>query len=166
MTRAQGGCLAFLLALACVACASHRSTTQTRSGSATVTTSQDSKSVTVQTNEGTTSIGQPVDVGTLGVPLYPGAQAGQPASITTVKNAISTTIANFMTTDAFDTVYAYYKRQLPPASEKMKVTSANGSVASFQVGGPTDADTVSVQISSDRPNLTNILITHATKTQR
>ena len=44
-------------------------------------------------------------------------------------------IAAFKTTDAFEKVYDYYKQQLPADAEKMKVSSANGSVVSFQTGG-------------------------------
>jgi hypothetical protein len=166
MIRAEKRILALLMSLGCAGCASHKTTIQTRNGTATVTTSQDNRSVTVQTREGTTSIGQGVDVAKLGVAVYPGAQSGQPASITTQNNGASTVIANFMTTDAFDSVYRYYKQRLLPGAEKMRVTSGNGSVASFQIGDRNGSDTITVQVSSDRPNLTNILITHAIKTPR
>jgi hypothetical protein len=156
-----------LLAVAVlVACASHKTTIQTREGTATVTTSQDNRSVTVQTSEGTTSIGQGVDAGKIGVPVYPGAQTGEPASITTASDSGSTVVANFTTADAFDKVYGYYKQRLPPATEKLKVTSGNGSVASFQIGDQNTPAMITVQISSDKPNVTNILITHATRLRR
>ena len=148
-----------LLVAALVACGSHK-TFQTRDGTATVTTSQDSKSVTLRTNEGATSIGQSVDTNRLGAPVYPGAQAGQPASIATVNGRGSTVIASFATTDAFDVVDAYYRQRLPSGAEKMRVMSANGSVASFQIGSATSRDLTTVQVSSDKPNETNILITH------
>jgi hypothetical protein len=157
--------LATLLAATLAACASHKTTTiQTRNGTATVTTSNDNKNVTVQTSDGTMAIGQGVDPAKLGVPVYPGAQAGQPASITTATGNGSTVIASFTTVDAFDKVYAYYKQQLPAGAERMKATSGNGSVASFQVGSQTAPDTVAVQISSDKPNVTSILITHTSRT--
>jgi hypothetical protein len=162
MNVATARLLAPLLLVALAGCAAHKTTIQTRGGTATVTTSQDDKNVTVQTSEGTMSIGQGVSAMTLGVPLYPGAQAGQPAGITTATNSGSTTIANFTTADTFENVYGYYKRRLRPASEKMNVTSANGSVASFQVGGQNSPNAVTVQISSDKPNVTNILITRTT----
>ncbi|MGA8534122.1 MAG: hypothetical protein WB615_08445 [Candidatus Tumulicola sp.] len=150
---------AIAAAVALGACAAHKTTIQTREGNATVTTSQDDKSVTVRTSQGTTSIGQGVDTSRLGAPLYPGAQASQPASITTATDTGTSTLANFTTSDAFDKVYRYYKDRLPPAAEKMKVVSANGSVASFQVSDPSIRDVVSVQVSSDKPNETSILIT-------
>jgi hypothetical protein len=153
------------LAVALSACGSHKATTQTHGGSVTVTTSQDSKSATFQTGESTTSIGQSVDTTRLGAPVYPGAQMGQPASIATVAGHASTVIANFETTDAFDKVDAYYRQRLPVGAEKMRVTSANGSVASFQIGDAAGRDITTVQISSDKPNVTNVLITHAARTR-
>jgi hypothetical protein len=156
--------LATLLAAALAGCGSHKTTIQTRNGTATVTTSNDDKSVTVQTNEGTMAIGQGVDPAKLGAPVYPGALAGQPESITTATGRQSTVIAGFTTADAFDKVYVYYKQRLPAGAERMKVTSGNGSVASFQVGNPTSPDAVTVQISSDKPNVTSILITHTSRT--
>ncbi len=154
---------AMLLTVAPVACASHKTTIQTRNGTATVTTSNDDKNVTVKTNDGTIAVGQGVNPAQLGVPVYPGAQAGEPASITTATAGGSTVIASFTTADAFDKVYAYYKQQLPAGAERMNVTSGNGSVASFQVGNQTAPDAVAVQISSDKPNVTSILITHTTR---
>jgi hypothetical protein len=165
MKAAKVGVIALLALAVPAACASHKTTIQTRNGTATVTTSQDNKRVTLQTNEGTTSIGQTVDIATLGAPVYPGAQAGDPPSITTVNDSGSTVTANFTTTDAFDKVYGYYKRRLPPAAEKMKVTSGNGSVASFQVGDASAPEMITVQLSSDKPNMTNILITRVTRTK-
>ena len=72
-------------------------------------------------------------------------------------------IAAFKTTDPFEKVYDYYKQQLPPDAEKMKVSSANGSVVSFQTGGDNSPDEVSVQVSSDKPEETNILTTHVVR---
>ncbi|MEO6835641.1 MAG: hypothetical protein ABI231_07025 [Candidatus Tumulicola sp.] len=147
--------------VALAACSSHTSTVQTREGAATVTTSQDDKSVTVQTKEATTAIGENVDAAKLGAPVYPGAQANQ-GTLATHDDKSASVIAAFRTTDAFDKVYDFYKRQLPAGAEKLKVASGNGSIASFQSGG--ESDQVAVQIASDKPNETDILITHVTKT--
>ena len=157
-----GIALAAIVALA--ACSSHKSTVATSNGTATVTTSQDDKNVTIQTKEGTTSIGQNVDTGKLGVAVYPGAQAGQGQSITTSCDKGSTVISAFTTPDGFSKVYDFYKQHLPADSEKMKVSSGNGSMASFQVGDATGPDEVTVQVSSDKPTETDILITHVVKT--
>jgi hypothetical protein len=154
--------LAAIVALA--ACSSHKATTVTTTdGSATVTTSQDDKTVTVQTKEGTTAVGQSVDASKLGAPVYPGAQANQQGSITTNTGKGTTVIASFKTADPFDKVYGFYKAQLPAGSEKMKMASGNGSVASFQTGDEGGPDQVSVQVSSEQSNETAILITHVTK---
>lgn len=155
--------LAFATIVALAACSSHKSTVQTREGSATVTTSQDDKDVTIATSEGTTSIGQHADVSKLGAPIYPGAQADHQGSISTTSDKGSSVIAAFKTTDPFEKVYDYYKQQLPADAEKMKVSSANGSVVSFQTGGDNSPDEVSVQVSSDKPEETNILITHVVR---
>lgn len=155
-----------LLALgALVACSSsHKSTIQTSNGAATVTTSQDDKNVTIRTKEGTTAIGQNVDTDKLGAPVYPGAKAGQGQSITTSSDQGSTVIAAFTTADEFEKVYDFYKDHMPAGSEKMKVSSGNGSMASFQIGDQTAGDQVTVQVSSDKPTETDILITHVAKT--
>ncbi len=151
------------LAAAVAACTAHKTTIQTRDGTATVTTTNDDKNVSVQSNEGTMAIGQGVDAAKLGVPVYPGAQTGQPASITTTSGNGTTVIASFTTADAFEKVYAYYKQRLPAGAERMNVNSPNGSVASFQAGVQTAPNAVTVQISSDKPNVTSILITHTTR---
>ncbi|HVA33001.1 MAG TPA: hypothetical protein VNG31_02560 [Candidatus Baltobacteraceae bacterium] len=155
------GALAAVVAIA--ACSAHKTTVQTSSGAATVTTSQDNKSVTVQTSEGTMAIGKSVDLGKLGAPAYPGAQANDQGTITTTTDKGSSTIAAFKTGDSFDKVEAFYKQQLPAGSEKVKMSSGGGSAASFQVGGEDSADQVSVQVTASKPNETDILITHLTK---
>jgi hypothetical protein len=149
------------------ACSSSKTTTvQTRNGAATVTTSRNGQNVTVQTSEGTTSLGSHVDLSKLGVPVYPGAQADAQGTITTKEAQGTSVVAAFKTADSFDKVYEYYKGRLPAGSERMKVISGNGSVASFQVGSPKTPDEVTVQVSSDKPNETDLLITHAARVQR
>jgi hypothetical protein len=128
-----------------------------------VTTSDDNKNVTVQTKEGTTSIGQNVDASRLGAPVYPGAQANAQGAITSTTDKGTSVMAGFKTADPFEKVEAFYKQQLPGGSEKMNVTTANGSVASFQVGADDAADQVAVQVTASKPDETDILITHITK---
>lgn len=149
---------ALIATIALGACAS-KTTVQTRNGPATITTSQGGGKVTVQTSEGTTSIGLRVDARKLGIPVYPPAQLDPQGSITTDASVI----AAFRTSDSFDKVYAYYKRLLPRNAEKMKVTSGNGSVVSFQIGDPNTPEEITVQVSSDQPNETEVLITHVTR---
>lgn len=156
------GATAALAALA--ACSSsHKTTIKTSEGSATITSSADRKDVTVQTNEGTTSIGTHVDASKLAAPIYPGAESSQQGIISSSNAGTATMIAAFKTADSFDQVYDYYRQQLPSGSERMKVAGGNGSVATFQVGSAKSSDEVSVQVSSDKPNETDILITHVTR---
>lgn len=151
-------------AVALTACGSHRaSTIQTSDGTATVTTSQDNKNVTVQTKEGTTSIGQSVDPSKLGAPVYPGAEANSQGAITSNTDKGTSVMAGFKTSDPFAKVEAYYKQQLPAGSEKSNVTSNNTSIASFQLGAGDSSDQVAVQVTSSKPDETDILITHITK---
>lgn len=142
---------------------SHKAAMQTREGSATITTGQDRKDVTVQTREGTMTIGRQVDAGKLGAPIYPGAQSNQQGSISSRNGQTTTVITAFKTADSFDQVYDFYRQQLPVGSERMKVSGGSGAVATFQIGGPTAPDEVSVQVASDKPNETDILITHVTR---
>ena len=154
--------LAMLTIVTLAACSSHKTTVQTSTGTATVTTSDDDKNVTIQTKEGTMAIGRNVDAAKLGTPVYPGAQTGQGQSVTSSSSARTTVVANFSTPDEFDKVYEYYKRHMPAGSERMKVSSGNGSMASFHVGDRGSPSEVIVQISSDKPTETDILITHVT----
>lgn len=109
------------------------------------------------------SIGRQVDASKLAAPIYPGAQANQQGSISSKNGQTTTVIAAFKTADSFDQVYDFYRQQLPAGSERMKVSGGSGAVATFQIGGPNAADEVSVQVASDKPNETDILITHVTR---
>lgn len=90
---------------------------------------------------------------------YPGARPDDPSTFTTADAHQVRTIAGFATSDAFAKVYAYYRGRLPNASATMHVVSANGSVATFYVGGHGATEAMAVQISSDKPNVTDILLT-------
>ena len=145
--------LAMLTIVTLAACSSHKTTVQTSSGAA-------------GTKEGTMAIGRSVDAAKLGAPVYPGAQTGPGQSLTSSSATRSTVVANFATPDEFDKVYEYYKRHMPAGSERMKVSSGNGSMASFHVGDRSSRSEVIVQISSDKPTETDILMTHATNAAR
>lgn len=164
-TRMKLGTIVAILsfAVALAACGSHRTTTiQTSNGTATVISSEDNKNVTVQTKEGTTSIGQSVDASKLGAPVYPGAQANSQGAITSNSDRGTSAMAGYKTSDPFAKVEAYYKQQLPAGSEKVNTTSENNSIASFQIGSGDTSDEVAVQVTSSKPDETDILITHVT----
>jgi hypothetical protein len=162
MKRAGAG----VLVAACIAlsaCSSHKTTIQTSNGAATVTTSQDNKTVTVQSKEGTMSINQNVDTSKLGAPVYPGAQANEQGAVTTTTDKGSSTMAGFRTADPFEKVESYYKNQLPAGSEKINISSTNGSVATFQMGSDKAGTLVTVHVTQSKPGETDILISRVTK---
>ncbi len=103
------------------------------------------------------------DAGIAGSPFaafaYPGAEPDDPSTFTTADARRMRTIAGFTTSDAFEKVCAFYQRRLPRDSETMRVVSAKGSVATFYVGGRRAPEAMAVQISSDKPNVTEILLT-------
>lgn len=90
---------------------------------------------------------------------YPRATPDAPGTFTSGTPDGRRTIAGFTTSDAFARVYAFYRRTLPVGSETMHVIKANGSVATFDIDPARSRDTFAVQISSDKPNATQILIT-------
>lgn len=90
---------------------------------------------------------------------YPGAKPIAPGTFATADAGGTRAIAGYSTGDAFDAVYAYYRHRLPANSETMHVRSVKGSVATFDVGRHRNGEHVAVQISSDEPNATEILIT-------
>ncbi|HZZ00533.1 MAG TPA: hypothetical protein VFE36_13265 [Candidatus Baltobacteraceae bacterium] len=155
---------AILLVAALSACGSHRaSAIQTRTGTETVTSSQDRKSVTVQTTEGTTSIGQSIDTSRLGVPVYPGAQADAHGGMSSTTDEGTSVLASFKTGDSFDKVEAFYKQRLPAGSERTKVATSGNSIATFQVGAGDANDQVTVEVASREPSETNIVVARVKK---
>jgi hypothetical protein len=144
------------------ACMSHTRTITTGNGTATVTTNGNNSTVTVKTAQGTGTFGaNAVDLKSLGLPIYPGAQAsntGYSAQSTTGSGSVVV----MSTTDPFDKVYAWYKSQMPASSEQTHVTSAGGSMAAFQVGKDTDKVQKMVEIS-EHNGTTSIMLTSATK---
>ena len=143
-----------------VACSSHKTTTvSTSNGEATVTQSQSGQQVTVQTSGGAVTVGGSVDPSQLGAPVYPGAQGNSEGTVS-YTGANGGAMAAFKTSDDFDKVYEYYKAQLPAGSEKMKMSSGDGSIAEFVVSSANGE--TSVQISG-KPGETAIIITHKAK---
>jgi hypothetical protein len=125
-----------LLALGVAACTKGRSVTVgTGNGTATVSQSQDNQTTTVTTKEGTVTAGKgAVDPATLGVPVYPGAQANEGGSMAMSSQKGGGQIVTLKTSDPFDKVYAYYKGQMPANSEATKSEIAGMSTAMFKVG--------------------------------
>jgi hypothetical protein len=117
---------------------------------------------TITTSSGQVTVGQgAVDTGKLGVPLYPGAQQSENGALSMSGQEGSGEMVTLTTKDDFDKVYNWYKSQLPPDAEKMKVSDAGESMATFAVGDPTKEQT-SVIITG-KPDETSILISHGIK---
>jgi len=144
---------AFLAVTALAACSSQKTAGRTQT-----------QSVTVETSEGTVAVNQGVDRSKLGAPVYPGAESKDSGSISSSGASGSSVIAAFKTSDPFEKVYDYYKQQLPTGSEKMKMSSGDNSIASFQTGDENGPDQVTVQVTSDKAGETDIVITHVSKT--
>ena len=154
-TFVQIGVLVTLAAL--TACASHKTTVATSSGDATITQSGNGQQVTVQSSSGTVTVGGSVDPSNLGAPVYPGAEANTTMNVT---GSDAGAMAAFKTNDDFDKVYDWYKSQLPAGSEKMKMSSGDGSVAEFVIEGANGKTAVQV---TGKAGETEILITHSAK---
>jgi putative lipoprotein len=117
---------------------------------------------TITTSSGQVTVGQgAVDAGKLGVPLYPGAQQSENGALSMSGQQGSGEMVTLTTKDNFDQVYSWYKSQLPADAEKMKVSDAGESMATFAVGDPTKEQT-SVIITG-KPDETSILISHEVK---
>jgi hypothetical protein len=99
----------------------------------------------------------------LGAPVYPGASSDAQGGVLMKTRDGVQTIAAFDTTDAFDKVDSFYEKRLPAGSEKLRMAGENGSVASFEVRNARSNGEITVQISSDRPKETTILITRVAK---
>ncbi|HEY5093532.1 MAG TPA: hypothetical protein VII69_00280 [Candidatus Eremiobacteraceae bacterium] len=74
------------------------------------------------------------DPATLGIPLYPGAKTTEGGSVGSSDKTGSGQVVNLTSPDSFDTVYGWYKSQLPADAQKMKTSVMGASTATFQVG--------------------------------
>jgi hypothetical protein len=70
----------------------------------------------------------------LGMPIYPGAKSDPNGSIAASDKSGASQVVNLTSPDSFDTVYAWYKAQLPADAEKSKTGIAGVASATFQVG--------------------------------
>lgn len=103
----------------------------------------------------------PADAVRLGVPLYPGALARDPGTVVLPDGTRGQRIvARFTTRDVFDTVEAFYARALGRRSERSHLVTPSGSLAVFEAAAKPPPGRVLVQITTDKPRQTDILITH------
>ena len=163
-------CAAFIasLALSIGACSSDHKTTTISTGNGTTATVDTTTggngsggTTTVTTNQGTVSMGQgAVDTSKIGIPIYPGATAGNGGWSVQSKQS-SGQVVSLTTSDSFSKVEAWYKTQLGSDTERMNVTEGNTSSAVFQVGKESDADQKSIEITSDGTK-TTIVLSHKT----
>ena len=127
--------LAFAVAaaLSIAACASaHKSTFNTGTGPATVTTSDENKTTTVRTKEGTFTAGQgAVDLAKLGVPIYPAAKTAESGGYAMTGREGNAQVVSLTSGDAFAKVYAWYRAKMPRGSEKLKVSDPGAEMAEF-----------------------------------
>lgn len=88
------------------------------------------------------------DPASLGIPVYPGAKAAEGGSIGSSDKNGSGQIVNLTSPDSFDTVYGWYKSQLPAGAEKTKTSVLGASTATFQVGPGDEKNGKFVTVSS------------------
>lgn len=88
------------------------------------------------------------DPATLGIPIYPGAKTTEGGSIASSDKTGSGQVVNLTSADSFDTVYGWYKSQLPADAEKTKTSVMGASTATFQVGPGDEKNGKFVTVSS------------------
>jgi len=151
----------FALLTAFVACSSHKTTVST--GDATVSSDDANKTTTITTKDGSETIGKnAVDPAKLGVPVYPGAQAGE--SGVSVAGASGTTqMVSLTTTDSFDKVFDWYQGQLPKEDQTMKISNQDSSTAEFTIGANGKSPATATIMITSKKDKTDILIFKGTK---
>jgi len=118
----------------------------TSSGPVSIQEQNGVRQVTVKGSEGTTQIGEGVvDPNTLGLPVYPGAVPSKGGSFSSHTKQGGAQIVTIETNDPFEKVYAFYKANMPPGSEKMKVGQ---SMATFQVSSGKDSSRKGVSVAT------------------
>jgi len=152
-----------LLALAAVAilagCTNHKVTVSSDGSTVTTTGKGDDQTVTVQGNGGSFTAGKnAVDPAKIGLPIYPGATAGEGTSMAGSSEEGSGAMMIMKTSDSFDKVYAWYKAQMPAGSQQMQSTNGDTSVAEFQIGKDTDKEQKSVTLTSESDGTSIMLV--------
>jgi ABC-type Fe3+-hydroxamate transport system substrate-binding protein len=154
--------IAAAAALVLLAGCSSNKTVTTANGT-TVTTDTSNQSVTVKSDQGTATYGKnAVNPASLGLPVYPGAVNSDNAGYAASTKEGSGQVVILTTTDTFDQVYGWYHTHMPAGSEKMKMTAGGGSIAQFQIGGPTDKIQKVIEITGNGAK-TSIMLTSGTK---
>lgn len=149
-------CIAVLALTGCIA---HRTVVSANGTTVTTNGSQ----VSVQTSAGSLTLNGGVDIASLGAPVYPGAQTSQGGQISSSTAEGSMQIAGFTTSDAFASVYGFYKSHMPAGSEKYRMTTAAGSIATFTIGDDQSPQETIVTVTSKQGAPTAIQITHRVK---
>src|SRR5450755_177565 len=104
------------------------------------------------------------DPASLGMPIYPGAKNSPGGSVAASDKTGSGQTVTLTTPDSFDTVYAWYKSQLPPNAEKLKTGIAGVATAVFQVGPGDEKSGKFVTVSTTGKGDTIILLAVGTTT--
>ena len=149
------------------ACSKKSTTVSTPGGNVTVEQGDNGETTTIKSGQGNVTVGKgAVDAAALGLPIYPGSTPSESGSLSAANtaNGESNQVAMLETTAPFETVYDYYKAQMPAGSEKMKMSTGGNSLATFQVGESGSADVKTVMITASQGKVTIELI-HATKHQ-
>jgi hypothetical protein len=149
-----------------------KSATTTTGQSTTVqsTASADASATAADASATTASDGSGVidyrtkDPANLGIPIYPGAKTTPGGSVASSDKTGSGQVVNMSSSDSFDTVYGWYKSQLPADAQKMKTSLMGASTATFQVGPGDEKNGKFVTVSSTGKGDTIITLTVGTTT--
>jgi hypothetical protein len=154
---------AALLATIALASCSNKKTIETTQGTTTVETNALHNTVRISNKAGTAIIGKgAVDPKQLGLPLYPGAIPAETGGMSANTKEGASHVVSLTTKDSFDQVYQWYRQRLPAGSEQAHMEVSGGSIASFLIGKPNDAEQRSVMIQQSK-DTTSILLTHISK---
>jgi hypothetical protein len=139
---------------------SHKVNIQTSQGNVSVDSG--ANGTTIKSGAGDVTVGKAaIDPAKVGMPVYPGAtQSNDSVAINDTSKGQGASVVVLTTTDPFDKVYAFYKSQMPPGSEKMKVSSGDTDVAEFLTGDSSDQKVVMISGAKDK---VTIQLTHSTK---
>ena len=88
------------------------------------------------------------DPASLGIPIYPGAKNSPGGNLGVSDKSGGGQMVILTSPDSFETVYAWYKSQLPADAEKMKTGIAGVATATFQVGPGDEKSGKFVTVSS------------------
>jgi len=162
--RLSSALVAAAAAMLVAGCGSQKQVIVTKQGTATVETNRNTGTATITTKQGTATYGKnAVDPAKLGLPVYPGASASEGGGLSVQSSQGSQQMVLLTTGDSFDKVYGWYKNQMPADSEKMHLSAAGSSMATFAIGASGDKQSKSVMITSGKGK-TNIELMAGSKT--